>query len=311
MERKALVSIVIPLYNGSNYVAQAIECALAQTYENIEILVVNDGSTDNGVGRDICLSYGNKIRYFEKENGGCSSALNYGIREAKGEFISWLSHDDLYTPNKIEIQVGYYKRYCLDTQKTIISNPVRLIDGEGSPIYRPNRAKTQMLNPIQMFQYILFEGGFYGCGMLIPKSLFKQGMYFREDMRFVLDWNLWQKFAASGAEVYRNKEILGCSRVHEQQITLKELDRLMPETAESCAEIFGILKMSENPEFIRNLYYYCDTLDLKIADDIKAYMEEKCIPVKRLKRLKRVAKQKSMKQIKRIYHSIRRIRHAR
>ena len=62
---KPLVSIIIPVYNGSNFMREAIDSALAQTYPNIEIIVVNDGSTDNT--REIALSYGDKIRYFEKE----------------------------------------------------------------------------------------------------------------------------------------------------------------------------------------------------------------------------------------------------
>ena len=88
---KPLVSIIIPVYNGSNFMREAIDSALAQTYPNIEILVINDGSTDNT--REIALSYGDKIRYFEKENGGVATALNLGIREMRGEYFSGLSHE--------------------------------------------------------------------------------------------------------------------------------------------------------------------------------------------------------------------------
>ena len=90
-----LVSIVIPVYNGSNFVREAIDSALAQTYDNVEIIVVNDGSTDEGKTREIALSYGDKIRYFEKPNGGVSSALNMGISNMQGQYFSWLSHDDM------------------------------------------------------------------------------------------------------------------------------------------------------------------------------------------------------------------------
>ena len=81
-----LVSIIIPVYNGSNYVKEAIDSALAQTYKNIEVIVVNDGSTDNT--EKIVKSYGDKIRYFYKENGGVASALNLAIENSKGEYIS-------------------------------------------------------------------------------------------------------------------------------------------------------------------------------------------------------------------------------
>ena len=76
------VSIVIPVYNGEDYVNEAIDSALAQTYENCEVIVVNDGSTDNTEA--IVKTYGNKIRYFSKENGGVSSALNVGIEHMEG-----------------------------------------------------------------------------------------------------------------------------------------------------------------------------------------------------------------------------------
>ena len=78
-----LVSIIIPVYNGSDYLKEAIESALAQTYSNIEILVVNDGSCDDGKTEEIALSYKDRIRYITKPNGGVSSALNLGIAQMK------------------------------------------------------------------------------------------------------------------------------------------------------------------------------------------------------------------------------------
>lgn len=77
------VSIVIPVYNGSNYVRDAIDSALAQTYGNVEVIVVNDGSDDDGKTDEICRSYGKKIRYFKKKNGGVATALNKGIERSE------------------------------------------------------------------------------------------------------------------------------------------------------------------------------------------------------------------------------------
>ena len=100
-----LVSIIIPVFNGSNYLEDAIQSCLNQYYKNIEILVINDGSDDDHATEQIAAKYKDKIRYFYKENGGCGSALNLGIQEMKGEYFSWLSHDDLYSPNKINSQI--------------------------------------------------------------------------------------------------------------------------------------------------------------------------------------------------------------
>ena len=105
------VSIIIPVYNGSNFLKEAIDSALAQTYKNIEVIVVNDGSTDDGETRAVAEKFGDRIRYFEKENGGVSSALNFGIKKMTGEWFSWLSHDDLYMPKKIENSIETLRNY--------------------------------------------------------------------------------------------------------------------------------------------------------------------------------------------------------
>jgi glycosyltransferase involved in cell wall biosynthesis len=100
---KLLVSIVIPVYNGENFLRDAIDSALTQTYRNCEVIVVNDGSTDGT--EQICLSYGERIRYFCKENGGVATALNLGVEEMRGEYFSWLAHDDMFFPQIVERQI--------------------------------------------------------------------------------------------------------------------------------------------------------------------------------------------------------------
>ncbi len=87
MQFHPLVSIIIPVYNGSNFLSQSIDCALAQSYENKEIIVINDGSTDSGESEKIALSYGDRIRYYHKENGGVSSALNFAFHKMNGEYF--------------------------------------------------------------------------------------------------------------------------------------------------------------------------------------------------------------------------------
>ena len=114
VEELPKVSIVIPVYNGSDYLDKAIQSALNQSYQNVEIIVVNDGSNDGGKTAEIAGSYGDKIRYIEKENGGVSSALNRGIEAMTGEYFSWLSHDDEYRNEKIEKQVDALRAFKND-----------------------------------------------------------------------------------------------------------------------------------------------------------------------------------------------------
>lgn len=127
------ISIVIPVYNGVNYLKEAIDSALSQDYENYEVIVVNDGSNDNGDTEKIALSYGSNIRYFKKENGGVATALNLAIEKAEGEYVSWLSHDDAYFPNKLSSQVSALLTLP-ESEKTILSSNIEIMDERSSKI---------------------------------------------------------------------------------------------------------------------------------------------------------------------------------
>ena len=104
-----MASIIIPVYNGANYLEQAIVSALNQTYDHKEIIVINDGSNDGGATARIARSFQNRIQYYEKENGGVASALNMGIQKMHGTLFSWLSHDDLISFNRIETDVALFQ----------------------------------------------------------------------------------------------------------------------------------------------------------------------------------------------------------
>jgi len=99
------VSAVITTFDRASMVVEAVESVLSQTYRNIEVIVVDDGSTD---GTDLALSrFGDRIRYFRQENSGPSAARNRGIELASGEFVAFLDSDDLWTPEKIGRQVNF------------------------------------------------------------------------------------------------------------------------------------------------------------------------------------------------------------
>jgi glycosyltransferase involved in cell wall biosynthesis len=103
-----LVSVVIPAYNYGQFVTAAVDSALAQTYRNVEVLVIDDGSTDDT--RRKLEPYGDRIRYHYQENQGLSGARNTGIRLARGEFIAPLDADDLWHPRKLEVQMRVFER---------------------------------------------------------------------------------------------------------------------------------------------------------------------------------------------------------
>lgn len=240
-----LVSVVIPVYNGVKYLKEAIDSVLIQTYNNLEIVVVDDGSIDET--KHIALSYGDKVRYFQKENGGVATALNMAIKEAKGEYISWLSHDDAYLPNKISSQVEVLSK--LENKKTILYSNYQLMD-DSSDIYEQCDLGTKHSQRfLDDGMYVILNELISGCTLMVKRELFEEFGYFRTDLLTTQDYDLWfnmlQKYPIKHVD-----KVLVNSRVHPEQDSrakrayhLKELDdlwsRFIKETSsEKLDELF-------------------------------------------------------------------------
>ena len=218
------VSIIIPVYNGSNFLSQAIDCALAQDYRNLEILVINDGSTDDGASERIALSYGDRIRYFSKENGGVSTALNFAFGKMSGEYFSWLSHDDLYHPDKISVQVAFLNKLLeknpnVNLNKVVLHSATESIDRDGKVINTPNYSSVpEKENNLDAIIANVFTYHLAGCSFLLPAACIKDVGDFREDIRTVSDVEYWYRLLFNGYQFYCIHQILIQCRSHGKQV---------------------------------------------------------------------------------------------
>lgn len=102
-----LISCVVPVYNGERFLAEAIDSILAQSYRPIEILVSDDGSTDNTPA--VAARYADRIKYLRQANAGPAAARNHGLRAAQGEFVALLDADDIWLPRKLELQMAQFQ----------------------------------------------------------------------------------------------------------------------------------------------------------------------------------------------------------
>ncbi|KQC02425.1 glycosyltransferase family 2 protein [Pedobacter sp. Hv1] len=139
--QQPLVSIIIPVYNKAEYIEQTIQSALNQTWTNIEIIIVDDESTDNSLA--IAKKYENEtIHIFNQPNNGASSARNLGLKKAKGDYIQFLDADDLISPDKIESQLKSLEN-TIDTVATC--STIFFFDGEDHLINQPAETELDFL----------------------------------------------------------------------------------------------------------------------------------------------------------------------
>jgi glycosyltransferase involved in cell wall biosynthesis len=116
-----LVSCIVPVFNGERYLAEALDSILGQTYPRLELIVVNDGSSDGSAG--VIAGFGARVRCVDQPNSGLASARNRGIAAATGEFIAFLDADDLWLPEKISCQMERFRaRVTLEVSVTFIQN---------------------------------------------------------------------------------------------------------------------------------------------------------------------------------------------
>jgi len=172
------ISVIIPVYNVESYLRKCLDSVLNQTYKNLEILLINDGSTDNS--GSICDEYGKKdsrIRVFHKENGGASSARNVGLRELTGDYIGFVDSDDWLEPQMYEV-----------LYKALIDNNVHLSNvsftRNAVPEKRVGDIPSGMLTSEQMLLYAIRNFHYAGFGRVIWNKLFKADMIVKSKVIF-------------------------------------------------------------------------------------------------------------------------------
>jgi glycosyltransferase involved in cell wall biosynthesis len=276
-----LVSIVIPIYNGANYMRSAIDSALEQDYDNLEVIVVNDGSTDNT--DEIAKSYRNKIKYFSKENGGVSTALNLAIQNAKGDYISWLSHDDYYLPNKISRQVEELSK--IEDREMIIPysnyrvlDLLRKMEDSDTKLYQIESKEIPSLTKIDSLK-ALYSWSIHGCSLLIPKQAFTTVGYFDPKLIATQDYHLWFEFINADYLFYHISEVLMVTRHHDEQGSVTKYDIAKSENAKLwrfADKLFSadIRNASKRDKHI--FKSHCDyKMSSKIYKKVKSYIPKK------------------------------------
>jgi glycosyltransferase involved in cell wall biosynthesis len=216
------ISIVIPVYNGANYLRTAVDSALAQTHPDVEVIVVNDGSTDGGATDAIARRYGSRIRYLSKPNGGVATALNLGIQEMTGEYFSWLSHDDVYLPEKVAAQVAVAEK--LDAPSVLFGD-YAFIDASGKQI-----GVKRFRGRVDAMRYeLVVADPVNGCTVLVPRSCLEAVGPFDPGLRTIQDYDMWFRLAARFPFVHVPGIHL-LSRIHPLQGT-RTIPTYYPESA--------------------------------------------------------------------------------
>ena len=203
MSNFPLISIVIPVYNNEKLLEISLKSCVNQSYKNLEIIVISDGTDDTLIIHKIIKSFNDdRIKYIENiKNKGVSSVLNQAIELSKGQYLNWLSHDDYFDINKIKLQYQH-----LVNKKAQISycNFIQVKDKKKLYIKSIN-----LNNYSNQFLKLLKSDNIHGCSLLIEKSIFKNNNFrFNTHLKHVQDYDLWLKIIKQYRFIHLDKFLL-------------------------------------------------------------------------------------------------------
>jgi hypothetical protein len=206
-----LVSVVVPVHNGARYLAEALDSVLAQTHRQLEILVVDDGSTDDTPA--VVARYGERLRLLRHaDNRGPSAARNIGLRAARGPFVAFLDSDDRWLPEKLARQAAvldarpdvglvYTGWWHVDAERRRFGEPV-IVRDEGD-----------------LFRKLVLGNLVHPVAVMVRRSLLEQAGGFDDSIRYNEDWDLFLRLSLRGMRWAGIEEPLCEYRVHPEQAT--------------------------------------------------------------------------------------------
>jgi glycosyltransferase involved in cell wall biosynthesis len=215
MAERHTVSVVIPAYNAAGFIGEAVDSVLAQTFPPLEIIVVDDGSTDDTEGA--LEPYGSKVQFVRQANGGPSAARNRGVRMATGSLVAFLDADDTWLPGKLARQVA-----CLDGRPRVgLVHTALLRWDQALNTYSPGDP-ARRLYVGDCYERLLWASPIMPSTVLLRRECFDTAGYFDEDIRGPEDWELWAR-VGQHYEFASIDEPLVHYRVHAANLTRNRL----------------------------------------------------------------------------------------
>jgi glycosyltransferase involved in cell wall biosynthesis len=213
MKNKACVSVVIPAYNQSAYLTVAIESVLSQTYKNYEIIVVDDGSTDETI--IIAEKFGQYIRYIRQENQGLAGARNTGIQNAANNLIGLLDADDQWLPMYLEKMT---EMAMDDPAAAVYYCSAQAVDKNGKKL--PQVLGYNSRHPDDLLDVLLRANFIIPSTVMMNYASIKSGECFDKYFRRLQDWELWIRLLKQGYHFRGSSEILVNYRIHEESLSV-------------------------------------------------------------------------------------------
>ncbi len=217
-----LVSVIIPVYNGARYLGAALESVFAQTYREFEVIVVDDGSTDES---GVIAQGFSDVRYLQQTNQGVAAARNHGLEAARGEFFAFLDQDDLWTPDKLKLQVEYLLSHP-DVGYTLTQQKYFLDPGGTLPTW---------------FRKELFDSvhtGWVLGTLVVRRTIFEQVGNFATGYSAANDSDWFFRAKAAGIPMAVMPELLLLKRIHDANDSAR--------AKEILSELLKVVKTSLN-----------------------------------------------------------------
>lgn len=257
---KDLVSVVIPVYNVEQYVKNCVNSVIKQTYNKLEIILVDDGSTDSSgkICNELALR-DSRIKVLHKVNGGLSDARNFGIKRATGSFITFIDSDDIVSANLIAHLMGIIKEYKADIS---ICNPVHIFSKQGENYQFKNPSKIESLTSTQALNMMFYQKDFLvsAWGKLYKRSFFNN-MEFPVGMLFEDIAIMYKLFYRAKRIVYSDAQYYGyCHR--ENSITTNAFSPRDLDILKICDAL--LIFANEHPEFEKSVQCYVVNANFRI-----------------------------------------------
>ncbi|MEQ9411018.1 MAG: glycosyltransferase family A protein [Fuerstiella sp.] len=205
------ISVIIPVYNAERYISETIESVLNQTGCELEIIVVDDGSTDTT--QQVVALFGDRVRYLQQQNAGPAAARNLGVSVARHDWIAFLDADDLWAPDKLQRQLEMAE----STGASVVYTNTRNF-GDLNCVAEL-RMSPQNMPAGDVFAALLMDNFMTLSSVTIRKDAFLQAGGFRERYFGTEDWDLWLRLAASGVRFAAVPEALTLYRWHSTSLS--------------------------------------------------------------------------------------------